>query len=477
MSICLDELDKNPLYKMEFSPEQFQGGFFVGIKRTKEETVKFHAYISKLKITPEDLLKEVGCGLTMGQYLDFLYSERTGYASLLYKNINGESGQRTVALGKVKENVVVNEFIGCFSSMQTFFIPVRGTKFVNKIGYFYVDIDPRTLNMTKERAYALLKGLLKEEKIPIPTMIVDSGGGYYIIWKIESVPGGFKSVQNLFKRIEGFLVEQLSFIGSDEKVTDAARVLRIPGTINQKYNKEVRLLEFNPDKVYTMRFFQDFMNLTNGVDWEEQKKEWENNRKKRVEKRDVSQKQKQRSNKITHLFNLYTLSVSRVEDIRTFVHLDGYKLEGKRNETLFIYGVELMKINKNIHIVRQKVEELNDSLKKPLGISEIKEICSSVYKNYDIYKYKNSTIVDKLGITPDQQKHMKTLIEKHEKNRRDKEVKKKKRRNEDGLTARERAKLDLIGKVKELKTKGLKQAQIASELGIKQGTVSKYLKQ
>lgn len=452
----------------------------------KEASIKFHAYIKKLKIKPEDLLKEIGCGLTMGQYIDFLYSERTGFASLLYKNINGESGQRTVAVEDVKEHIVINEFVGCFASMQTFFIPVRGTRFVNKIGYFYVDIDPRTLDMSKEKAYALLQDAFAEEILPIPTMIVDSGGGYYAIWKIESVPGGFKSVQKLFKRIEEFLVQQLSFVGADAKVKDTARVLRIPGTVNQKRHKEVRLVDFNPDKVYTMRFFQDFMNVTTGVDWDKQKTEWEANRQKREQEKKekkttenetspkATKKQRERKNKIKYLFNYYTLSVARVEDIRKFVHLDDYRLKDKRNETLFVYAVELMKINKSIRIVRQKVEELNGALKDPLPDYEVKDLCASAAKGYQNYNYKTETIVKNLKIPLEHQKQMKNLIGKEEKNRRKKEVNRASRRNEKGLTAREQAKQELIEKVKELKEQGLKQVEIAAELGKDVRTIRRY---
>lgn len=442
----------------------------------KEEREKFHAYITKLKVQPEDLLKEIGCGMTMEEYCNFLYSDKLGYTSLLYKNLNGESGQRTVSIEKFKENIVINEFVGCFSSMHTFFIPVRRTGNVTKIGYFYVDIDPRTMKMEKEEALNLLRSEITEGLLPEPTMILDSGGGYYAIWKIESVPGGFKNVQKLHKHIEEFLVEQLKFIGADRHVTDLARVLRIPGTINQKYNKEVKLIEFHPENIYTMRFFQDFMNLTNGVDWEVQKKEWEVKRTKN-EQTAVSKKGEKRKGQIARLFNFYTLSIARAEDIRTFVHLNGYKLENKRNVTLFIYALELSKINKNIHIVRQKVEELNDALKDPLPNSEIKDICKSAYDKYETYNYKTSTIIKKLGITAEQQKLMKTLIGEEEKNERKKEANKQSRRNENGLTAREQAKIDLIHKVKELKEKGLKQAEIAAELAVTKGRVSQIIKE
>lgn len=56
------------------------------------------------------------------------------------------------------------------------------------------------------------------------------------------------------------------------------------------------------------------------------------------------------------------------------------------------------------------------------------------------------------------------------------ERRRNKRRNKDGLTSREQSKLDLINKIKDLHSKGMKGTEIAKELGINKGTVSKYLK-
>ena len=71
---------------------------------------------------------------------------------------------------------------------------------------------------------------------------------------------------------------------------------------------------------------------------------------------------------------------------------------------------------------------------------------------------------------------MTTLIAKREKYDRRNAKRNQARRNEAGLTKREQSKQDLIAKVKELKQKGYKQIDIANELGITKGTVSKYLK-
>ena len=53
------------------------------------------------------------------------------------------------------------------------------------------------------------------------------------------------------------------------------------------------------------------------------------------------------------------------------------------------------------------------------------------------YWYKNETLIDKLGITKKEQKHMKTIIGLDEKYDRNNERRRAKRRNEEGLTKKQ----------------------------------------
>jgi hypothetical protein len=84
---------------------------------------------------------------------------------------------------------------------------------------------------------------------PSPTFVVASGsltnGGerkVHAHWVLRE-PIGRKHFVTAKKR----LVKALS---SDPKITDAARVMRLPGTINHKTGKPVELIEQNPKAVY-----------------------------------------------------------------------------------------------------------------------------------------------------------------------------------------------------------------------------------
>jgi len=147
----------------------------------------------------------------------------------------------------------------------------------------------------------------------------------------------------------------------------------------------------------------------------------------------------------------------------------------------------------------QEVAAFNGTFKSPLPDSEVKGVCKSINKaiekfiDYEQgvrsglvkrvtkgmrdksgYWYTNKTLIRRLQITELEQQSMKTIIGTDEKYRRNNE--RRTPRNDEGLTAREKAKQDKIRAVKELYEKGLTQIEVAKELKIKQGTVSKYLK-
>ncbi len=97
-----------------------------------------------------------------------------------------------------------------------------------------------------------------------PSIIVDSGNGIHCWWLLRT-PQAFEAVQPLMKGLQ-------AAIGSD-RVHDAPRVLRLPGTLNHKdcqhgtvhdpldqliYCKPVRLLHFEPDRRYRLSDFDHF---------------------------------------------------------------------------------------------------------------------------------------------------------------------------------------------------------------------------
>jgi len=439
----------------------------------------FYKNIEKLKILEEDLKKPVGCGLTIEDWFEFLFDLQDGYAAMFYLNLNREVGQRMYKTFEAKKHVVISEFIHCYVSMNSFYFPKRTKKALRKLGFFYIDVDPRAVGITKEEALKEIRRKIENNIIPKPSALVDSGGGYYIIYKLDPVFAGSEKVVNLFGYIETFLVDMLADVGGDDNAKDACRVLRVPGTINCKYSADtfVEVIEFNRGLIYSFQDFVKLMNKESGFDLDL----WRKLKEKRKEEALTKQEEKQQekivkkwTSIVKKKFNLPSLLAARAVDYKKITILRGRDVEGFRNTMLHLYSLTQRGLVGTQEELELKVREMNDVFKESMPISEVKSIVKNVWKKP--YKYKTKTIVKKLKITPEEQRHLITLIEQDEKNIRNNEKRRNDRRNDDGLTSREQGKIDVINQVKALKQQGLKQVQIAEQLGITKGTVSKYLK-
>lgn len=87
------------------------------------------------------------------------------------------------------------------------------------------------------------------------------------------------------------------------------------------------------------------------------------------------------------------------------------------------------------------------------------------------YWYKNDTLIDRLEITREEKKKLKTIIGTEEKYQR-----KNTKRNENGLTQREQQKQDRENQIKELIKQGFNMNQVAKELGVNRSTISRSYK-
>lgn len=102
-----------------------------------------------------------------------------------------------------------------------------------KTNVVYLDID----NQTHEQL--MLK--IKENGLPRPSMIVHSGNGYHVYWRLDK-PAGHE--------LKPIIDKLASILKADTLATDTARILRVPDTFNIKNGiKECKLVEFNDNEV------------------------------------------------------------------------------------------------------------------------------------------------------------------------------------------------------------------------------------
>jgi hypothetical protein len=127
-----------------------------------------------------------------------------------------------------------------------------GTKAgIVEIPAFWVDVDFG--KMTSVQLEELRK---KDKELPIkPSASVNSGGGYHGYWLLKE-----PATQEDLRRIEDILNRLADYFYGDTGATDASRILRLPGTLNHKYNpsRMVSLNKIVPESQYNLDDFDFF---------------------------------------------------------------------------------------------------------------------------------------------------------------------------------------------------------------------------
>lgn len=354
---------------------------------------------------------------------------------------------------------------------------------VNNIRQFralFQDLDIQNLNFSKEEVIYLIYIMHYENKIPKPSMIVDSGRGLHIYWRITNAPFG---ALHTWQELEDYLYYRLKHLGADRKATDGARVLRLPNTLNSKNNALCKVIEINDDIEYSMY---------------ELREEFLKYKPKQLQFQEAKTKTKKSKVISNKFFNSYSLHMSRIEDIETLCELRGYNLKGYRNMILHCYAYWKGIYIRDIEELEKEVIELNNSFIEPIKDTELKAILRCIPKAIDKfigyeqgvrsgedkrvtkgmrdkegYWYKNDTLIERLEITRAEQRHLKTIIGTEEKYSRNNERRKTVRRNENGLTKKQQELKNEEMKVKEYREQGLSMKKIADIMKISKAKVVK----
>ena len=96
---------------------------------------------------------------------------------------------------------------------------------------------------------------------PQPSALVASGGGYHCYWFFKD-PWHLDS--NTRSWADSLQKQWVAYTGGDDGAKDLARVLRVPGTVNTKYEepRPVELIEFNEDRKYSPKELGDYSGFT-----------------------------------------------------------------------------------------------------------------------------------------------------------------------------------------------------------------------
>ena len=419
--------------------------------------------------------------LTNRNYVDHLYAkEIDGYIQVMQlkdKKVVEIKNYKGMSIADALEKYTGKK--DTFISINTSYNGKRLVSNTRQLRALYIDLDHREYSF-HELFYAMWD-LVLDKKIPEPTMVVASGRGAHIYWRIEHAP--FQALAT-WQELEDYLCYQLKDLGADKKATDAARVLRLPDTLNSRNNTACKVMIVNDEITYSM------------YDLREEYLKW-----KPKVFREIKVKENKKEFRILQFFTSYTLHIARAEDIVTLCRLRNYKVTGYRNMILHCYAYWIGVTTRDSDNLEEVVNKLNSSFTEPLKQTEVDTILRCIPKAIDKflvyeqglrsgevkrvskgmrdkggYWYKNETLIERLDITKVEQKHMKTIIGTEVKYDRLNNKKRASRRNEAGLTSREQQKQDLIKAIHKLKEQGLVQIEVALKLEKSIRTIKQYWK-
>ena len=424
-------------------------------------------------------------------YCEHLFDDTTdGYIALIEIGKETLGGKKLIkvyntelkSLKNIVEETEGREDI--YISPNTYWVRKRSVNTIRQYRSLFIDLDVEKYGKhSKEETMTHIAGLVGQNKIPEPTMIVDSGRGFHLYFRIKNAP---KQAIQTFQELEDYLYYQLKELEADLSATDSARVLRVPLTINSRNDAICKIIRKNNDLEYSMYELRDqYLNYK------------ENKQKKIIKTQEVKTKKEFIARNI---YNSYSLHIMRAKDITTLCELRGYDVEGSRNFILHCFSYWTGIYVRDQDQLLQEVAAFNETFKSSLADSEVRGVCKSINKaiekfiDYEQgvrsglvkrvtkgmrdksgYWYTNKTLIQRLQITELEQQSMKTIISVSEKYRRRNVKENASRRNDEGLTAREKAKQERINEVMKLKELDLNQSEIARKLNISRQAVSKIV--
>jgi hypothetical protein len=426
----------------------------------------------------------------MKEFCDHLYDDSTdGYIQVLKLNDEKNKSERTIKIYNTRheglKDIVeeLHEQNDVFVAPNTMYIPKRRVENIRQFRSLFQDIDCENLGLEKAETTYLIWELYLEGKIPKPTMVTDSGRGIHLYWRIQNAPYG---ALNTWQELQDYIYYNLKHLGADRQATDSARVLRLPGTINSKNQVNCKVLYIDDDLEYSMYDLREKYLNYRPKSYQLQMQDT-----KVVENKVVSNR----------FFNSYSLHMQRANDLQTLCRLRKFDMKGYRNMAIHCYAYWKGIYVRDQYELEKEVIELNNAFKEPLKDTEVKAVLRCIPKaiekfiayeqgvrsgekkrvskgmrDKEGYWYKNTTLIERLGITANEQKHMKTIIGTDEKYERNNERRRAERRNEAGLTKKQQDLQDLKIQVEKLKDEGLSLRAIAKELDISLGKVQRVLK-
>lgn len=388
-----------------------------------------------------------------------------------------------------------------YISVNEFRAPIRNALNIRYMTSFYADIDAHGegIEVDIKAIKRYLNCKYKAGKLPKHSRITATGRGVQIYWKLEIVPD---CLYWMWCSLEGYIVKELEDIKDyveghevDSSCIDVARVLRLEGTANPKANGAIAHCIEKNDNVYRMtdilnNYFSDKIKVS----------------KKKVEHDSlVDEDGRQIVLKNVNEQKAAIMRQRRIHDFRTLLELRKYQIqEGHREEFLWFYAWTWVQEITSETMIYKELSSVNAMFFDPVTDSEVRAIARKVFNKWSSrvlkqkakdgsissitgrYCFRNTTVIERLGITPAEREHFETIFWNKEEaeriaySKRRNEKKRKDRRDENNMTNKERVALEnskaKLTLYKPYLDKGWGAKKIATELEMSVNTVKYDLK-
>lgn len=128
-----------------------------------------------------------------------------------------------------------------YISQASFWTPTRAVATTQSLRCAFVDLDTYNVGIEPdEQAIQAVIRIAVEAGLPAPSHITSSGRGLYAKWVFSS-PIGSHDLQ-AWQALQEVLISLYRPMGADSKARDAARVLRLPESINSKSGRHVEVV-------------------------------------------------------------------------------------------------------------------------------------------------------------------------------------------------------------------------------------------
>lgn len=340
-----------------------------------------------------------------------------------------------------------------------------------------------------------LRGHCRLHEIPWPSVIIRSGRGYYMKWFTEALPAA------AFPRVRAVMVhlcEKFRVFGADKAATDASRVLRVGGSQHSKVGRPVQLLWKN--EAVQEYVFDTLANAVLPIErTKEQAGRWREGRdvQKKIDarKREAEEFYKKlkydpRKARVQSLAfqpndRQQNLWWSRMLDFRKLVELRGEQLCQREIFMFLMMNALAWSGQCEAASFWRQAQEIAAMLPHQKTMDAPKDTLSTMYRRVvaaldgktqeyqgqqvsALYRYKNSSLIEKLGITTHEMGYMLTLIDSDEIRRRKLKHQKEMARNK-GEIPRDQyiaQQAERRGHALRMRQEGLSWAEIGQAIGI-----------